>query len=364
MFWNPAALSSLHGTHFSFGALVMLPDQRFNGIVPDQTEYRVTPQVVFPPNIYLTHTFRGGLGLGVSVNVPYAEKVDWGSDWPGGALVTRSDIRVVSVNAAVSMKIGKSTAVGGAVLVNIPRLSFARRIQGATDTTASILSLDGVGAPAIRFHMGLTKELAEGVTFSAAYRTAVSEPITSGQVSSQDASATVPGNQIGTFRAEMGLPGEIETGLSWRPGNWIELSVRGSYAFWSNLKQSTISYEGGLTGTEVVPLNWKNTASAGAGIEVDIAGMALRGGLRWQQSPIPDETLSPFLPDADATGFSAGIGYHVEDGLVLDFSYSFLAYRQRNITTSGLTSASGTPFVGTYSAKTTAIGLTISYSWE
>jgi long-chain fatty acid transport protein len=364
MYWNPAFLSQLRGTHFSFGAMVMLPEQRFNGIHPSQAEYRGTPQVLFPPNFYLTHTFGRGWGIGLSLNFPYSERVEWGSDWTGSTLATRSEVRIASVNAAVSIPIGHSTSFGAAVLVNIPRLSVALRVPSSADSSATIRSLDGTGTPSFRFQFGMLHEIIDGVTLSVAYRSAVSLRIDDGQVTSQDASGAKAGGSVGTFVTNLDLPHEFETGISWQPGTWIVFSARGSMGLWSAVKQNRVVVTGSPPGTVTTPMHWKNAASAGGGIEVSFADMSLRGGYRWQQSPIPDGTLSPALPDADASGFSVGLGYHVEEGLVLDFSFARLEYRERAVITSTLTTAGGTPFNGLYSGRTTAVGLNISYSWD
>jgi long-chain fatty acid transport protein len=364
MFWNPAALSDLRGTNFSFGTTVILPEVRFNGISPAQTESRSTPQVLFPPNFYLTHTFRGRFGVGLSVNFPYAERLEWGSDWTGSTIATRSEIRVASVRAAISIPVGHSTSIGGAVIVNVPKLSIAWRVPSGVDSSAAIRSIDGNGSPAFRFQVGILHEILDGITVSLAYRNPVSLRINSGQVSSQDASSGSGSTVIGDFLTTIQLPHEFESGLSWQPCSGFVLSARGSIGLWSALKEQSLEFGPAPTRNAAVPLHWRNSASASAGFEFLLGGTALRAGYRWEQSPVPDETLSPVLPDADAHGFSIGLGYHVEEGLVLDFSFSRLEARERKITASHTLTSAGVPFNGLYSGRTTSVGLNISYSWD
>jgi long-chain fatty acid transport protein len=364
IFWNPAALSDMRGTNFSFGANVIMPDVLFHGISPAQTESRTTPQVIFPPNFYLTHTFRSGFGIGLGVNFPYAERLEWGSDWVGSTIVTRSEIRIASVRAAIGFPVGRSTSIGGAVIVNVPKLSIAQRIPSAADSSAAIRSFDGNGSPAFRFQVGILHEILSGITISLAYRTPVALRVNSGQVSSQDASGSGASTVVGDFITTIDLPHEFESGLSWEPCSGFVLSGRASLGLWSALKEQSLRFGTGPSRTVNVPLHWRNSASAAAGVEISLGGTQLRGGYRWEQSPIPDETLSPVLPDADAQGFSVGLGYHVEEGLLLDFSFSRLELRERNVTTSRVLTSAGIPFNGMYSGRTTSVGLNISYSWD
>ncbi len=60
----------------------------------------------------------------------------------------------------------------------------------------------------------------------------------------------------------------------------------------------------------------------------------LRAGYAIIESPIPDSTMVPTLPDADRQAISVGLGYALQ-GHSLDVGYTFSIYDDRNNTASG-----------------------------
>jgi long-chain fatty acid transport protein len=362
MFWNPAVLAHLRGTHFSFGAMVMMPEQRFNGILPDVTEHRATPQVLFPPSAYLTHRFGDRFGVGLALNVRFAERVEWGTDWVGAEFASRSECRVISVQPAIGYRLSDDITVGLGVSVNVGRAILEKRLSG-TDRVPNVLeTYDASSKAGVRFHVGLTGEVKSGLSYGVAFRIKVSLATDDGQLSFQNGDGSAWPVDPQKFSLALGLPAQVETGLTWAPFRWVEFSARGSYTFWSGMPERIISGSAGTS--DALTLHWNDAVSAGAGLELSFADMAIRGGVRFEQSPLADAWVTPALPDADAIGFSVGFGYLVEEGLNIDFSYAELNYRERVIRSSGLTSVTGQAFNGIYTARTTAFGLTISYSWD
>jgi len=70
--------------------------------------------------------------------------------------------------------------------------------------------------------------------------------------------------------------------------------------------------------------NWNNILNARFGLEAAFSDFSIRGGIRVEQSPVPDESLSPGLPDAGGTGYSLGFGYRAGEGCswILAIRYS------------------------------------------
>jgi hypothetical protein len=49
---------------------------------------------------------------------------------------------------------------------------------------------------------------------------------------------------------------------------------------------------------------------------------------------VPDAELRPSIPDASAIHFNVGIGYAVEDGLIIDLGLQVNRYADRTVTDS------------------------------
>jgi long-chain fatty acid transport protein len=89
----------------------------------------------------------------------------------------------------------------------------------------------------------------------------------------------------------------------------------------------------------------------------------LRAGYVFEQSPVPDQYLTPQIPDANRRGFSAGIGYWVSEGVRLDFAYQFLQFDDRTVSPVVETQTPG-QISGTYTTTWTVLGIGVSYFWK
>ena len=79
------------------------------------------------------------------------------------------------------------------------------------------------------------------------------------------------------------------------------------------------------------PQDWRNTITVGIGGDWKFAeAWVLRAGYQFYQSPVPDSTVSPIIPDADQNVLTVGLGFEhghhsIEAAYGLDF------YADRNI---------------------------------
>ena len=86
------------------------------------------------------------------------------------------------------------------------------------------------------------------------------------------------------------------------------------YVDWTSFKKLTIRLADGTTLTE--PRNWKGIVTIKVGTEykwLDIPGfrdweLAVRGGYIRANSPLPERTFEPRVPNSDFNGLSFGIG--------------------------------------------------------
>ena len=70
------------------------------------------------------------------------------------------------------------------------------------------------------------------------------------------------------------------------------------------------------------------------------------------------------MPDASGFRYSVGVGYAVEDGLVLDLGLQVERYADRTVTNSNVLYGTDKYFNGTYAMWSTIFALTLSYSWK
>jgi long-chain fatty acid transport protein len=91
------------------------------------------------------------------------------------------------------------------------------------------------------------------------------------------------------------------------------------------------------------PQRWKDTFTAGIGGDWKFAeDFVLRAGYQFYESPVPDETFSPTIPDANQHVFTVGLGYH-RGHHALELAYGLDLYDKRTIS-----NGPAYPFNGTF----------------
>ena len=370
---NPASLAYLSGTNFSFGATVMIPEQTFAGVAPATAETKMQALVIFPPNIYVTHAFSGGWGLGLAVDIPYVAKTEWNPDWTGGRLATKSDMRVVIITPSFGIKVSDRLSVGIGINLILPKVLYEQRIPVTMPGSQTPLSVpdaystyEAGGGINLGVQAGVLFKPFSNLSLGASYRSHVGVDLESGQLTYRGVPDSMTSQYpAGNFSTTFAIPAQLMAGASWQPLSWFTAAADIEYSTWSQFKSLDISYSNPSRPAVTVQQLWKNTVNTKFGVEFDFGEIIVRGGIRRQKTPIPTQTLTPGMPDADATGYSVGFGYRVADGLLLDFAYLLIHYADRVVTDSSIPyNNGGDGFNGTYTAQTNAIALNVRYSWN
>jgi long-chain fatty acid transport protein len=81
-----------------------------------------------------------------------------------------------------------------------------------------------------------------------------------------------------------------------------------------------------------IPQRWKDSWNYGVGADWDVrSDLTLRAGYFYLDSPVPEETLAPSLPDIDRHIVSIGAGFHA-NGQRIDVAYALSIMGDRNVT--------------------------------
>src|SRR5678815_3267342 len=97
-----------------------------------------------------------------------------------------------------------------------------------------------------------------------------------------------------------------------------------------------------------LPQNWKNTSTVRVGSHYSLTkDIEVRGGFALEETPIPNSTQNPSIPDADKLTLNVGLGYKWEK-LTFDLGYQAVLYKTRRISNNELegTPATGIPYLG------------------
>jgi long-chain fatty acid transport protein len=155
------------------------------------------------------------------------------------------------------------------------------------------------------------------------------------------------------------FPASLTGGIAVKRNNW---TIEGDliYTFWSSFDSVLLSYPesagSGLTQERELPQDYENVWEGRLGVEYLISETwAVRGGISYDRSPQPTDTISPFLQDEDRYVFGLGGTYRYEN-LEVDLFGRYLLFSNRS--TQGL---SRYDYNGLYETTSFQLGAAIGY---
>lgn len=370
VFHNPAGLAFLSGTQFSVGTTLIIPkaslelpkwpDPRFKKV--DQVS-----QVFYPSTVYFSQPITDKIVLGFGFFSPYGLGAEWPSDYPLRYIAVKDDLKTFFFNPVIAFKLSPNLAAGVGLayihstlsfdLVQLANLSFINPLFGAYDVPVKLeASGNGYGLNA-----GL---LYKGETFS------VGANWRSGFKIDYEGDLTLDWSNVpsvvqpllpksGTAKTSFDYPHILCFGLALNPTPQLRLSADLNYVLWSVYDEFTVEVEVPNFEDKHVEENWKDAFTIRGGIEFKASdNVAIRGGILYDQTPQPVETMDPILPDANRVAITGGFGFKT-GRLVFDFAYQYEVFSDRTSPNRDVY-----PFglgEGTYKTKANLIGFSLSF---
>ncbi len=363
---NPAVLAFLQGTNLSLGASVVVPNYRFTGVTPLDGSTKIQPQSNFPPDIALTFSSGSSIAFGVAADIPYTIQTAWAPEWVGRRIAVSTDLRTVFITPALAFQPTPSLSIGFGMNIVASSVLLSHRIGfdslGQPEGTATYQGdtrFDYGFEVGILYHPG--NMLSVGLSYGSTVKVDIGDGSASFTGIPSQLAASFPSSEA---RTSLSTPDCFQGGFALHFGTLVTLMGDVEYTLWSRYESLSITFKDAALKSITLPEHWKDSWTGRFGLELAFPGITVRGGLIVDQSPIPDETLRPTVPDANKIGYTLGLGYTVAETLQLDFAVVQYQLADRTVTDSQILYLPGQYFNGTYSGTTTIIGLTVSYSWN
>jgi long-chain fatty acid transport protein len=166
------------------------------------------------------------------------------------------------------------------------------------------------------------------------------------EISQFPAAGTPPGTSSRSdFSTGVKFPTIVALGYGIQLTDTIRIEADVEWLQFSNFEALNLDIggNGALFPSTNIPQDWDDTFTAGIGGDWRFApGWVLRTGYQFYESPVPDHTFSPTIPDADQHVFTVGLGYTYKSH-TLEAAYGADFYDSREITTN-----QNPAFVGNY----------------
>ncbi|MEI6562911.1 MAG: outer membrane protein transport protein [bacterium] len=332
----------------------------------------------FLPNLFVaTPLDHGNYAAGIGVTTPFGQSTVWDKD----SLFRYSapyfaEMKVININPTVAAKLNDQLSVGVGLDVFWSSLDLKQRIPWSMLTGVAMpdgqVHLSGTGQ-GVGGNAAVTYRPAKGHAIALTYRSPVKVDYSGdcdleGFPMGAQALGLSPSSDFDTtieFPSIVGLGYGIQLTDTVRVEadvEWIQFSSYDTLSLNAANNNLLLNANGPPSANPMAPAsvrqNWKDTWTFGMGADWKVAeAMTLRAGYIYLQSPVPEETLAPTLPDASRHVFSLGAGYrHQQHSLDLAYAYSMIG--DRNVA-----SDQNPAFNGTYELTSHLMSLSYGYSF-
>ncbi|MBX3303636.1 MAG: outer membrane protein transport protein [Nitrospira sp.] len=334
VYFNPAGMTQLSGMQTSAGTLLIGGATSFTSPSGATARGDFDGSVAFPPpsNFYITANLRKtgvpileNLSAGIGVLSPFGLLYGYANDAPFATAATRQSLPLIDIKPTLAYKLNDYVSLG----LGADIYTFAPFLRSG-EVSTRFLSSGGPGLPSPGTPMEITgSDTAAGFNVSALLtplRNANGQPVVNvGLVYRTQATLHLGGQflangiRVADASTTLVLPQIFTAGIAVWPirdnaREWkLELDV--DYTGWKSVRNLDVRLSSGAT--IAFPQNWRSTYTFMVGTEYKWLqptllpdwDVALRAGYWHSQTPIPDQSFMPTIPDADQHAVSAGLGF-------------------------------------------------------
>jgi long-chain fatty acid transport protein len=363
LYFNPAGITQLKGTHILAGVAFIAPVVTFSGPSPAITENNMDKQLFTPINFYITHQLSDDLFVGLGVNNQYGLGTKWDPAWVARTVAYDTEIRTFYFTPVVAYKFNDQLSVSAGPVFAWGDVRIVRFASLAPFAGEAKVSLKGDGT-AWGFTAGLLYKPSNELQLGLSFRSPTKFKF-EGDAVSEGPSAFASRLPSGNITSEVTMPMNLTLGAAYFPMKDLTVTADFQYVGWSSYDKLAVDFENTAITDISTPRDYKNNYIIRLGAEYNVTDdLALRTGIFYDKNPIKDELVDPTLPDADRIGLNIGVGYKLAPNVSIDIAYLFLRFSERTITNSQIYYTSGNAGLnGTYSSYTHLFGINLSYNF-
>jgi long-chain fatty acid transport protein len=299
----------------------------------------------FLPNLFVAlpssnHNFTAGLGI----TTPFGQSTVWDKDGAFRYLAPYSaELTVINVNPSIATKLSDQVSVAVGLDVYLSRLDIKQVLPWSLLTGGALpdgtAHLQGEGA-GVGGNAAVTYRPTKAQAFALTYRSPVKVDYDGdAEFSGAQAMGMSPSSD---FESSIEFPTIVGLGYGLELTDTIRVELDVEWIEFS--RYEALSLDAGASNPllngpatpnprapAVIRQNWKDTWTFGAGADWKATeSVTLRAGYIFLQSPVPEETLAPTLPDADRHIISLGVGLH-RGANRLDVAYGYSLIPDRDV---------------------------------
>lgn len=332
----------------------------------------------FPPHLYWVQPINNTWKFGLGINSPFGLTTEWQDpdQFAGRFLSTKAALRAIDVNPTIGWQITDSFGLGIGAVARFSDVELNRNLGAINPFTQRVvdvgrLTLESDFGNAFGWNVGVLHKVNNSFSWGLSYRSKIDMDYDGDarvtQVPTGNAQFDAAVRGLIPFETNLPVETNIEfpdmasLGLAFALSPNLMLETDFNWTGWSTFDAVPIIFTGG-TGNSLpdseIPENWDDANNYRAGLRWTTSPSSeWRFGFVFDESPQPEESVSPLLPDADRNGYTIGYG-HNGPGLGFDVAVMYLDFKER---TRARSFPGEGPFFGTYNTQAVLLGVTINW---
>lgn len=356
-FYNPGAMSFLEFTQIAAGSTFKLGSTSY--LSPYGGNSDMDKKLNAHLNLYGVAKLNEKTAVGLSVNSPFCLHTTWKDDWSGRFITQESKISATFIQPTISYLFGESFSAGIGPVIAFGKTFQTKALPYNSGSGELGMELDG-NSNGFGFNLGLFLKPNEDFSAGLSYRSSVKMKTKNGDVSFSNVPASLVDDYPTSvsFSTEYTLPAVVSLGASLYLTRELLVGLDLNYSSWKSFDTLEYSFENHPELNFGSGKFYKNSFAIRLGAQYELGEKVnVRAGVAFDQSPVPDEQLSPDNPDADKFIFSAGASYKINEKFSIDVAYMLENLKEREVMNAELN------FGGNFKSLFNIFGVTLNYEF-
>jgi len=369
IFFNPAGLTQVPSRQVMIGASPIKPSIKFSnqGSVaaagkPLGTNDGDAGLWGTVGDFYLSWAASERLWLGIGVNSPFGLRTGYDSDWMGRYQALNSVLTTVNVNPSVAFKVNDVISIGAGVSYQHIDATLTRAVNFGLAGEGSV-SVSGNDS-AWGWNIGALFNLGSDMRVGVAYRSQLKYHIVGDVEFFRPPGVPAAVAPNGGIFTDITLPASASLSVFQKFNEKWDLMGDFTWTQWSKLENLNIYRTGGAP-LQLTPENWDDSWRFSLGLNYHVNDQwKLRGGLAYDESPVPDQFRTARIPDQDRTWLAFGVQWRPAplSKLAIDVGYAHLFVRNASINDNQAAAGNGI-LSGNYSLSVDIFTVQLAYSF-
>jgi len=349
----------------------------FNGLAPypgPTADGQQADAIFFPAHAYWVEPLGPNWTFGLGFNNPYGLAVEWDNPntWPGRYISYNVELRTFDLNPTIAWQASPNLGLGFGIIGRWSDLELHRRVPFLNPISSQVVDIADVTLESdldsgYGWNAGLLHKVTDRFSWGLSYRSTIEIDYggdgTFRQISTGNpqidglVAASLPFNQALPIETTIEFPDTASLGFAYQFSRTVLVETDFNWAGWSSFDQLPIDFTQNDEFDQTVREDYDDSYNYRIGLRWDTSPSSQwRFGYVYDETPQPEASVGPLLPDANRNGFTIGYGHSGTYTYDVALMYLIFDERTRNEDFPG-----DAVFHGVFDTKAVLLGLTFGF---